>query len=214
MGISNRKEIARRMKGLEDSVLRENAKSIGQIGLVALKNRFGAHAVPVLSDYIRERDREKRGERRSYDIIKELPSTEVYKELLDKKYTITLDQLLSDALGEIESLKDEIQEWYDNLPEAFQQNDKGEQLQECIDQFDSLSLPSVPGEKDIEHKLLLDEVIFLPAKHGSRSERLAEAVRKLEFVAEFIENKDELDHLREQIEDLVSECEIDFPGMY
>jgi uncharacterized coiled-coil DUF342 family protein len=44
----------------------------------------------------------------------------------------------ADAASEIESLKDELQEWYDNLPESFQNGEKGEQLQSAIDELESL----------------------------------------------------------------------------
>ena len=40
--------------------------------------------------------------------------------------------------SEVESLKDELQDWYDNLPENFQNGDKGSELQEAIEALDSL----------------------------------------------------------------------------
>lgn len=46
--------------------------------------------------------------------------------------------MISNAKGVAEELRDECQEWYDNLPENFQDGDKGSQLQECIDTLDSL----------------------------------------------------------------------------
>lgn len=45
---------------------------------------------------------------------------------------------VSDAAAEVESLKDELQEWFDNLPENFQQGDKGQELEEAISQLDDL----------------------------------------------------------------------------
>jgi hypothetical protein len=45
---------------------------------------------------------------------------------------------VTDAASEIESLKDELQEWYDNLPENFQNGEKGEQLQSAIDELETL----------------------------------------------------------------------------
>jgi len=45
---------------------------------------------------------------------------------------------VTDAASEIESLRDELQEWYDNLPENFQNGDKGEQLQSAIDELETL----------------------------------------------------------------------------
>ena len=37
----------------------------------------------------------------------------------------------------MELIKDELQDWYDNLPEAFQNGDKGQALEEAISQIDS-----------------------------------------------------------------------------
>lgn len=45
---------------------------------------------------------------------------------------------VQDAMSEVECLKDELQEWYDNLPENFQQGDKGSQLEYAISNLDSL----------------------------------------------------------------------------
>lgn len=41
--------------------------------------------------------------------------------------------LINDAKSEMELLRDELQEWYDNLPEQFQGGSKGDQLQTAID---------------------------------------------------------------------------------
>lgn len=43
----------------------------------------------------------------------------------------------SEAREEAESLRDELQEWFDNLPEAFQQGDKGSALEEAISNLDT-----------------------------------------------------------------------------
>ena len=42
---------------------------------------------------------------------------------------------VNEATAEVESLKDELQDWYDNLPENFQQGDKGSELEEAISQL-------------------------------------------------------------------------------
>ena len=48
------------------------------------------------------------------------------------------ESMVSDAQGVVEELKDELQEWYDNLPDNFKDGDKGSQLQEAIDALESL----------------------------------------------------------------------------
>lgn len=43
---------------------------------------------------------------------------------------------VEDAKSEAENLRDELQEWYDNLPDALQGGDKGSMLEEAISQLD------------------------------------------------------------------------------
>ncbi len=60
---------------------------------------------------------------------------------------------VEDARSEVEALKDELQEWYDNLPEAFQGGEKGEQLQTAIDALEEITseLDTVIGKDgDVE----------------------------------------------------------------
>ena len=40
---------------------------------------------------------------------------------------------VEDGKSAIEELRDELQEWYDNLPDNFQSGQKGDELQEAID---------------------------------------------------------------------------------
>lgn len=44
--------------------------------------------------------------------------------------------LINQAKGILEEVKDEEQEAYDNLPESFQYGERGEQMQEYIDSMD------------------------------------------------------------------------------
>ena len=43
---------------------------------------------------------------------------------------------LQDAMSELEYIKDEEQEAYDNLPESLQESEKGETMQEYVDDID------------------------------------------------------------------------------
>lgn len=45
---------------------------------------------------------------------------------------------LQDAMSELEYIKDEEQEAYDNLPESLQESEKGETMQEYVDDIDSV----------------------------------------------------------------------------
>ena len=46
--------------------------------------------------------------------------------------------LVEEAKDEIESLRDEMQEWFDNLPENFQVGEKGETLEEAVQELEGM----------------------------------------------------------------------------
>jgi uncharacterized phage infection (PIP) family protein YhgE len=53
---------------------------------------------------------------------------------------------VSDAKGEMESLRDELQEWLDNLPDNFRDGDKGQDLESAIGQLED----SINGCETVE----------------------------------------------------------------
>jgi len=67
------------------------------------------------------------------------------------------EALVGEAHSMITDLADEIQNWFDNLPESFQSTDKGEAIQQCSDsltelldciesiEFDNIEFPSAYG---------------------------------------------------------------------
>ncbi len=59
-----------------------------------------------------------------------------------------IDGAKSMAFSEIDSIKDELQSWYDNLPESFQNGDKGSALQEAVDALEQDSEPDCPDVLD------------------------------------------------------------------
>jgi len=58
--------------------------------------------------------------------------------------------LLQDAVNIIEAVKDEEQDSFDNMPESFQQGDKGSQMEEGIQALESAvdSIQSAEGDLD------------------------------------------------------------------
>ena len=46
--------------------------------------------------------------------------------------------LVSNAKSEFETLRDELQEWHDNMPEALQSSSKADELGEAVSQLDEL----------------------------------------------------------------------------
>lgn len=49
----------------------------------------------------------------------------------------TAQAILDEARSDLETLRDEEQEYYDNMPESFQGGDRGDKAQTAIDQLDS-----------------------------------------------------------------------------
>jgi len=50
-----------------------------------------------------------------------------------------LESAIEDAKSCVEELKDEMQNWYDSIPENLQQGDKANEVQETIDALDNVS---------------------------------------------------------------------------
>lgn len=76
-----------------------------------------------------------------------------------------------------EELKDELQSWFDNLPEQFQSGDKGSELEETIssleeacDKFDSVM--SCDEEKITDYAIEYSQVVFARSTYMSRDKRL------------------------------------------
>ena len=56
----------------------------------------------------------------------------IINDLLDK-----FEELKSDAVAQLEEIRNEEEEAYDNLPESLQDSESGENMQNCIDALDS-----------------------------------------------------------------------------
>lgn len=169
-----------------------------------------------------------KGKQLQFEILRTLPLPSEYNELRDKHYTTSINDLIADAVSEFECLKDELQEWYDNLPESFQNGSKGEQLQEAINALENATEPDIPkaiGEI---------KVIFLPGINiQTRGQRCANACAMIDTANSTLEElkdtlnlKDERtteeDELIEAAEELVSELQnisdytdgVEFPTMF
>jgi hypothetical protein len=157
--------------------------------------------------------------------------------------SIGVESAVQDAFSGMQELKDELQEWYDNLPENFQNGSKGEQLQEAMDAIDGVYEVDTP---DAAQGL---ETQYMPVKGRSRAARrdgfvamlsaAADAARQhADFLQglEYDEDGDEVDGsnpdapatederdtqvseletFADEVENAVSEFEaVEFPGMY
>lgn len=82
--------------------------------------------------------------------------SEKVSRVVRKKYSSRADRLaeaqqkINDALSIVNELKDEIQEWYDNLPENFQNGDKGSALSECVSNLESVETSIEDAESNCD----------------------------------------------------------------
>ena len=56
------------------------------------------------------------------------------KEVVEVEWSVA--DAIDSGVSDLSGLRDELQEWYDNLPENFQSGDKGSQLEEAIGELD------------------------------------------------------------------------------
>jgi hypothetical protein len=201
---------------------------MSEISSIMLKKTYGESFETVLGEYLEKLPMErKRGVKAKYKILKELPSVEVYREMKTKRFTTDISCLVDDAFDEFECLRDELQEWYDALPESFQNGDKGDALQNSVDALDCLERPDVPDEVG---KFAC--VFFPSAKCTSRADRCSEAAGKLRAVIDRLQEaldeddekeegkmeeslRSDIEQLRDDVERAADEAEsVEFPGMY
>ena len=99
---------------------------------------------------------------------------------------------LEDLSGDIESIQDEEQEYFDNMPESFQQGDKGQRAEDAISNLDSARESVDEAAEALREQLeelkspgrpSLDEVRKWASGESIR-DSLNEAVDYLELAAE------------------------------
>lgn len=91
----------------------------------------------------------------------------------------SVDSAVADAFNNIEELRGELESWYENLPESFQNGDKGEALQEAMNGLEGASQPDTPD--CIEN----DTIEFPHMRCKSRAERRDECVAMIRAAEEY-----------------------------
>lgn len=190
-----------------------------------LQQRFNGQAPQVLAsnNLISEEERQPRQQRR-YKINKELPSKEAYLLLHRKFFTTSVTGLVDDAFSEIEELRNEMQERFDNTPESLQQTEVNQAVEEAANVLRDIEQPDIPN---IIGEL---EVFFVPAADlGSRAKRASNAAFMLDTAAaallewadeeknktNFPEQVEEVEQAADELEELSSTLsDVEFPGMY
>lgn len=72
----------------------------------------------------------------------------IINDLIDK-----FEEIKSEAIDQLSEIRDEEQEAFDNLPEALQDSERGENMQDCIDALESfmsdLEYMEIEGTDDL-----------------------------------------------------------------
>jgi len=213
----------------------------GVLTITKLKKMFDGYASRVLTmtGFLNQLER-KKGAIRKYEIIQKLPTQVEYKTLRNKHFSYSVTDLVSGAISVFGELKDEMEEWRDNLDGTGLENTNkysmveaaAEQLEYCteeISEFDAVmeKINSAFGEGgDLK-------AVVLPTLRNrrcpdSRPNRLSDAVTEMEAAKEAIDDfKNALDEEKEQefiqeieyvigeLDEMISNAEcVEFPGMF
>jgi hypothetical protein len=148
----------------------------------------------IIGSHLERLPRENRQAPITYRVKAALPLPEVYRELRNQRFTTTLEDLVSAAQSEVESLGGELRDWHGNLPEGINSSDKASEIDEAASTLESINFPEVPDA------LGQIKVMHLPAlEQDSRPKRSAEVVSMLDDAIDSLNAK--ADDLKQAIED-------------
>lgn len=153
-----------------------SAKPGDVITKIAVRVVFDAYFERVIvGSHLEQLPRANRQSPITYRVREALPQPEVYRGLRNQRFTTSLENLLSAAQSEVESLAGELRDWHDNLPEGINSSDKAAEIDEAASTLERINFPDVPdGLGDIK-------VLHLPSlEQDSRPKRGAEVVSMLE----------------------------------
>jgi hypothetical protein len=137
----------------------------------------------------------------------------------------TIDELVSGAFSDLEELGQEMQDWFDNMPENLQDGSKGDAVSEAADGLSNISAVDTPESlATIKVKYAYD------SKARSRSDRRDNAINVLNAVIEHLESdqvkrgiadSSEQEKLTEEYDEFLGDLQnardeaegVEFPGM-
>lgn len=172
-----------------------SAKPGDVITKIAVRVVFDAYFERVIvGSHLEQLPRANRQSPITYRVREALPRPDMYRELRNQRFTASLEDLLSAAQSEVETLAGELRDWHDNLPEGINSSDKAAEIDEAASTLENINFPEIPdGLCDIK-------VLHLPSlEQDSRSKRGAEVVSKLEDAIGALNSK--LEDLRQAIDD-------------
>jgi hypothetical protein len=213
-------------KRSQKSAKPDTATAAGEVvTALLLRRRFGPHYESVLEERLQEVEGD--GPRK-FKLLQPLPTKEQYEGLVRKAFTSSVQSLVEEAFSVFESLRDEYQDWRDNLPEALQDGSKASELDDAIQQLEELGEPDLPSWAD------QIQVFHLPSSDvSSRPKQLAEATDAIRDCVTEIErlidsgdyerleaedeeiNADSLRELADALQGKVDDAEsVSLPGMF
>jgi hypothetical protein len=195
------------------------------ISALSLRRRFGAHYETVLEERLEEIDADGQ---REFKTLQPLPTKEEYEGLQRKAFTSSVQSLVEDAFATFESLRDEYQEWRDNLPESLQDSAKASDLEDAIQQLEELGEPDLPPWADDMPVFHLPSIAISsrPKRLNEATQAIQDCITEIETLIDSgdyrsLEEEDEeinADSLRELADSLQSKVEdaenVPLPGMF
>lgn len=146
---------------------------------------------------------------------------------------LSIEDAISEAFGELQSLGEEMREAFDNTPESLQNSGVGEARGEAADALENISEPDIPTELQGDKFKVKWQVHAMTPKQQmkqSRSARRDDALATLNAVAYFLdqiddeensdahysdEEKEAASTLVDEVRQMIDEAEsVDFPGMF
>lgn len=134
---------------------------------------------------------------------------------------VGLEDALSEAFGEFSSLAEEMRSWADGMEEKFSSTDRYARVSEAADTLENHT--DAPDVAECLEDIKVSVQDLAPRKRGySRADRCGQACYILDLCINALdeiegegERKDEAESLRDEIDNVKSECEgVEFPGMY
>ncbi len=176
-----------------------SAKPGDVISKIAVRVVFDAYFDRViLGSHLEPLPRANRQAPITYRVKEALPRPEAYRELRNQRFTTSLEDLISGAQSEVESLAGELRNWHDNLPEGINSSDKAAEIDEAASTLENIAFPDLPDS------LSTIKVLHLPAlDQDSRSKRSGEVVSMLDDAIAALNSK--ADDLRHALEDAKKE---------
>jgi len=172
-----------------------SAKPGDVITKIAVRVVFDAYFERViLGSHLERLPRANRQAPITYRVKEALPRPDVYRELRSQRFTTPLEDLVSAAQSEVESLAGELRDWHDNLPEGINSSAKADEIDEAASTLENITFPDPPDS------VAAIKVLHLPALElDSRPKRSAEVVSMLEDAIAALNSK--ADELRQALED-------------